>query len=71
MKILEKVGLGVVVRIGRFPVQTLLGTRPGLGIQPLYEAPGDLCVKNVKHRVSEAVPSITGERWPWGSQIAA
>ena len=51
MKILEKVGLGVVVRIGRFPVQTLLGTRPGLGIQPLYETTGDLCVENVKHRV--------------------
>ena len=51
MKILEKVGLGVVVRIGRFPVQSLLGARPGLGIQPLYEAPGDLWVENVKHRV--------------------
>ena len=33
---------GVEIRIGRFPVQILLGARPGLGIQPRYEVPGDL-----------------------------
>ena len=43
--------LGVLVRIGRFPVQTLLGARPGLGTQPRYEAPGDLRVENVKNAV--------------------
>ena len=32
-------------RIGRFPVETLLGTRSELGTQPLYEAPGDLRVE--------------------------
>ena len=30
-----------VVRIGRLPVQTPLGARPGLGTQPRYEAPRD------------------------------
>ena len=42
------VGEGVVVRIGRFPVQTPLGARPGFGTQPRYEAPGDPRVENVK-----------------------
>ena len=42
------VGSGVVVRIGRFLVQTPLGARPGIGTQPRYEAPGDLQVENVK-----------------------
>ena len=41
-------GYGVAVRIGRFPVQTLLSARPGLGTQPCYEAPDDLRVENVK-----------------------
>ena len=39
------VSLDVVTRIGRFPVQTPLGARPGLGTQPRYEAPGDLRVE--------------------------
>ena len=39
------VGQGVVVRIGRFPVQTPLGARPGLGTQSHHEAPGDPWVK--------------------------
>ena len=42
------VGLAVVVRIGRFPVQTPLNARPGLGTQPHFEASGDLRFKNVK-----------------------
>ena len=37
-----------IVRIGRFPVQTLLGARLALGTQPRYGAPGDLQVENVK-----------------------
>ena len=41
------VGSGIVVRIGRFLVQTPLGTRLGLGTQPHYKLPGDLRVKNV------------------------
>ena len=32
----------------RVAVQTLLGARPGLGTQPCYEAPGDLCFEYVK-----------------------
>ena len=38
----------VAIRIGRFPVQTLLGAWPGLDIQPRYEAPGDLPVEIVE-----------------------
>ena len=34
-------GYGIVIRIGRFPVQTTIGTRPGLGTKSHYEAPGD------------------------------
>ena len=40
--------LGIVNRIGRFLVQTLIGTRPGLGTQPRYEASGDLWVEYVQ-----------------------
>ena len=29
-----------MIRIGKFPIQTSLGTWPGLGTQPRYEAPG-------------------------------
>ena len=36
--------------MGRFPVQTPLGARPGLGTQLRYEAPGDLRVEYVKRR---------------------
>ena len=38
----------VAIRIGRFPVQTLLGARPGLGTQSCYETPDDLRVNTVK-----------------------
>ena len=41
-------GKGVVIRIGRFPVQTLLGVLLGLVTQPRYEDPGDLWVEIVK-----------------------
>ena len=41
----------VVIRIRRFPVQTLLGTWLGLGTQPRYKAPGDLLVKIVEKAV--------------------
>ena len=37
----DLVGQGVVIRIGRFPVQTPSGARPGSGTQPHYEASGD------------------------------
>ena len=36
-----------VIRIRRFPVQTQLGARPGLGTQPRYEAPSALWVENI------------------------
>ena len=35
-------GLGVTIRIGRFPVQTQLGAQLGLGTQPRSEAQDDL-----------------------------
>ena len=38
-------GLGISIKIGRFPVQSLLGAWLGIGIQPCYKAPGDLRVK--------------------------
>ena len=42
---------GAVTRIGRFPVQTPLGARPGLAAQPRYEDPGDPWVKVDKKAV--------------------
>ena len=36
------VGYCIAIRVGRFPVQTPLGTRPGLEAQSHYEVPGDL-----------------------------
>ena len=44
-------GYSVTIRIGRFPVQTPLGARLGLGTQPCYEAPGDLWVEIVENAV--------------------
>ena len=43
-------GQGVVIRMGKFPVRTLLGARLGLGTQPRYEAPGYLRVEYVKRK---------------------
>ena len=42
------VGQGIVLRTGRFPVQTPVGAWPGLGTQPHYEAHGDPRVENAK-----------------------
>ena len=42
---------GIVIRIGRFPVQTPLGAQSGLGIQPCYKAAYDLLVEIVKNAV--------------------
>ena len=39
---------GVVIQIGRFPVQTQLGALPNLVTQPGYEAPSDLQVEIVQ-----------------------
>ena len=41
-------GLRCCDKCGRFPVQTPLGARPGLGTEPRYEVPGDLRVEIVK-----------------------
>ena len=41
-------GQGVVIRIGRFPVQTPLGVWLDLGTQPSFKAPGDLQLEIVK-----------------------
>ena len=58
----------------KVPGSNPLGAQPGLGTQPRCKAPSDPWVKNVnaliKHRVSEAVPSIMTPSWPCGSQIA-
>ena len=42
---------GIVIRIGRFPVQTPLDAQSGLGIQPCYKAARDLLVEIVKTAV--------------------
>ena len=67
-------GEDVAIRIVTFLVQTPLGSRPGLGTQPRYKAPGDLRVEYVKysdlHRVSEAASLIMAQNWLWDSQIA-
>ena len=42
------VGSGLVSRIGRFSVQTPVGTWSALGTQPYYKAPGDSLVEIVK-----------------------
>ena len=53
------------IRIGRFPVQTPLGARPGLGTQPRYEAPGDLRVKLVDNAVINiGLVSLSPREWP-------
>ena len=44
-------GYDIMIRIGRFPVQTPLGTQPGLGTQPCYKAACDLLVEIVKNAV--------------------
>ena len=44
-------GYDIMIRIGRFPVQTPLGTQPGLGTQPCYKAACDLLVEIVKNTV--------------------
>ena len=38
----DLVGSDVAIRIGRFPFQTPLGAWPGFGMQPHFEAPGNL-----------------------------
>ena len=38
----------VVIRSGRFLVQTPVGAQPGLETQSYYEAPGDLRIENVQ-----------------------
>ena len=61
-------------RIGRFPVQTPIGARPGLGTQPCYGAPGGLGIENVKTQLLTLVqwdgPLDNDQSLPWGSYIA-
>ena len=65
---------GVMVRIERFPFQTVLGTRPGLRTQPCYEVLLTFRSKQLKcsdyDQVSEAVALRMIQSWQWGSQIA-
>ena len=51
-------GLGVVIRIGRFPVHTPIVAQAGLGTQSRYEAPGDLRVELVKTQIELADRSL-------------
>ena len=44
-------GLRRCERIGWFPVRNLLDTRPGLGTQSRFEAPGDLRVETKNNAV--------------------
>ena len=62
-----------LIWMGRFPVQIPLGTQPGLGTQPRYEAPSNLQFENENtdlRQVSEATSSIMAQSLPWDSQIA-
>ena len=45
------VGCGIVVRIGRLPVQSPLDAQPGLGTQPRHKAVCELLVEIVKNAV--------------------
>ena len=42
------VSWGITIRIGRFPVQTLLDTQPGLGSRACYKATSDHQVEIIK-----------------------
>ena len=42
-------GYDIMISIGRFPVQTPLGTQPGLGTQPCYKAACGLLVEIAKN----------------------
>ena len=46
----DLVGLGIVIRMKTFPVQTPSEAWLGLGAQHHYKAPNDLCAKNVKRQ---------------------
>ena len=46
----DLVGLGIVIRIQKFPVQIRLEAWLALGTQHCYEAPDDLHAKNVKRQ---------------------
>ena len=41
--------INFLASIGRFPVQTPLGARRVIGIQPHYEAPDDFWVKMIRN----------------------
>ena len=68
-------GWGVVVRTGRFPVQTPLDVRPGLGSQPRYKKRCDLRVEYVKTKWLTSdewgCPLNNNPKLAVGSQIAA
>ena len=55
---------GIAIRIGRFPVQTLLGAWPGLGTQPCYKVPGDHRVENVKTVINIGRVKLSTLYWP-------
>ena len=63
---------GISIRIERFPDQTPLDARPGLWIQPSYEAPADLQLKIVrKHsEINIRVVLRIAQSWFWDRQIA-
>ena len=63
MKVSITTAIDVTIRIRSFPVQTILGTQLGLGIERHYKTPGDL-------QVSEAVLSRMTQSWTRDGQIA-
>ena len=67
---------GAAIRIEQLSVQTPLSSRPGLGAQSHYEAPGGIWVTIVQNAMinigllSESVPSRIAQRRPWDTQTA-
>ena len=45
-------GLGLAIRVGTFPVQSLLCAWPDIGTQPCYKTPGNLRVK-IAEKIAE------------------
>ena len=45
-------GLGLTIRVGTFPVQSLVYAWPDIGTQPCYKTPGNLRVK-IAEKIAE------------------
>ena len=63
---------GIAIRIGRFPVQILLGTCLGLMTQSHYETPSDLQVKVLENvAINIRLVTLSHQEWPKGCRGTA